>query len=67
MKFTEEQITKFQEIFERDFGKKMSREDTIESATNLIRYFELVLPIARRIKGKVHQTTLLCRKNTIPS
>ena len=52
MKFTDKQIVKFQDIFEKDFGKKMSRKEAIESATNLIQYFEIALPIAKRIKQK---------------
>lgn len=59
MQFTEEQIAKFQKIFEKDFGKKMSREEAIESATNLIRYFEIALPVARRMaKEQGHKTPL---------
>lgn len=52
MSLTDKKIIKFQSIFERDFGKKMNREEVIESATNLIQYFETALPIAQRMVKK---------------
>lgn len=55
MNFTDKQVVKFQQIFEEEFGHKMSRQEAIESATNLIRYFEIALPIAKRIQDRDSQ------------
>ncbi|OGB74501.1 hypothetical protein A2V68_02705 [candidate division Kazan bacterium RBG_13_50_9] len=48
MELTKKQIIKFQQIFKKEYGYKMSREEAIESASNLIRYLEIVLPVAYR-------------------
>jgi len=52
MRLTDEQIKECQTLFEEEFGKKVSREEAIEWATNLIHYLEIALPIALRIAAK---------------
>jgi len=52
MNFTPQQLARFKYVFERDFGKKMSKEEVLESAANLIQYFEIALPIAQRMIKK---------------
>ena len=61
MQLTEKQITEFQRIYEKEFGVKMNREEAVESASNLIRYFEIALPIAYR--QKTQDEKRLNRKN----
>jgi len=45
MQISEKSIKEFQDIFEKKYGKKLSREETIESANNLLRFFELLYKI----------------------
>ena len=50
MNLTDKQITEFQQMFEKKYGKKMSRQEAEESAVNLLSFFELLYKIARRNK-----------------
>jgi hypothetical protein len=50
MNLSDEQVEKFQVIFRKEYGRQLSKEDARESADNLIRFLEIVLPIAKRIK-----------------
>jgi len=45
MLLSEKAIKEFQDIFEKKYGKKLSREEAIESANNLLRFFELLYKI----------------------
>jgi len=45
MQISEKSIKEFQDIFEKKYGKRLSREETIESANNLLRFFELLYEI----------------------
>ncbi len=47
---TDQEIAEFQRIYEKEYGVKMDREEVIESASNLIQYLEIALPVAYRIK-----------------
>ena len=49
MRFSEEQIKEWQDIFEKDYGKKFSRQETFEAANNLVAFFDLLLKIDRRV------------------
>ena len=39
---SDEQITKFQELYKAKFGKKISREEAYEKGSKLIRLVELI-------------------------
>jgi len=42
---SEKTIKEFQDIFEKKYGKRLSKEEAIESANNLLRFFELLYKI----------------------
>jgi len=42
MKLTDEQIIKFQALYEKKFGEKISREQALEKGTRLMRLVELI-------------------------
>jgi len=48
MQFAEETIKRFQDIFEKKYGKKLSQEEALESMNNLLEFFSLLLKIDRR-------------------
>lgn len=39
MQISEKIIKELQNFFEKKYGKKLSKEETIESANNLLRFF----------------------------
>ena len=43
MEFSEESITEFTEIYEREFNEKISRDDAVEMARRLISLYQLFL------------------------
>jgi hypothetical protein len=45
---SEKSIKEFQDVFEKKYGKKLSREETIESANNLLGFFNLLLKVDMR-------------------
>jgi len=45
MQISEKSIKEFQGIFSQKYGKRLSREESIESANNLLRFFELLYEI----------------------
>jgi len=45
MLLSEKSIKEFQDIFEKKYGKRLNREEAIESANNLLRFFELLYKI----------------------
>lgn len=48
MKLTDEQIIKFQELYEKKFGEKISREQALEKGLRLMRLVELIFrPITK--------------------
>ena len=50
MQLTDKQITEFQDLFEKEYGKKMSRQEATESAHNLINFMELMFKLAHKEK-----------------
>lgn len=53
MQISEKSIKEFQDIFEKKYGKRLSREEAIESANNLLRFFKLLYKIdCRKKKSK---------------
>ncbi len=49
MQISEEIIKRFQEIFEKDYGRKLSKKEAFEAAYNLLGFFDLLLKIDKRI------------------
>jgi hypothetical protein len=64
MQISEETIKEFQEIFEKDYGRKLSKKEAFEAAHNLLGFFDLLLKIDTRTnpqryklkKKKIHQS-----------
>lgn len=50
MQLSEESIKEFQDIFGKEFGKKLSHQEAFEVAHNLLGFFETLYKIDRRIK-----------------
>jgi len=49
MQISEETVKRFQEIFEKDYGRKLSEQETFEASYNLLGFFDLLLKIDRRV------------------
>ncbi|XOB41820.1 MAG: hypothetical protein ACKKMS_00250 [Candidatus Nealsonbacteria bacterium] len=49
MQISEETVKELQEIFEKDYGRKLSKKEVSEAAYNLLGFFELLLKIDRRV------------------
>ena len=49
MQISEETVKRFQEIFEKDYGKKLSKKEAFEAAYNLLGFFDLLLRVDRRV------------------
>jgi len=48
MRISEETIERFQEIFEKDYGRKLTKKEAFEAAHNLLGFFDLLLEIDKR-------------------
>jgi len=48
MQVSGEIIKRFQEIFKKDYGRKLSKKEAFEAAYNLLGFFDLLLRIDRR-------------------
>lgn len=42
-------IKRLQEIFEKDYGKKLSKKEAFEATYNLLGFFDLLIKIDRRV------------------
>ena len=52
---TDEQITKFQQLYQRHFGKEINREDALDKGTRLVRLIQLIYqPVPRDDRGSPH-------------
>jgi len=49
MQISEETIKRFQKIFEKDYGRELSKKEAYEAAYNLLGFFDLLLKIDRRV------------------
>jgi len=49
MQISEETIKRLQKIFEKDYGRKLSKKEAFEAAYNLLGFFSLLLKIDRRV------------------
>ncbi|MCK4520437.1 hypothetical protein KAT95_01030 [Candidatus Parcubacteria bacterium] len=56
MQISEETIKRFQKIFEKDYGKKLSRQETFEAANNLVGFFDLLFKIDRRVNSQRYKS-----------
>lgn len=50
MQISEETIQRFQKIFEKDYGRKLTKKEALETAYNLLGFFDLLLKVDRRNK-----------------
>ena len=57
MEISEETIKRFQKTFEKDYGKKLSKKEAFEATYNLLRFFDLLLKIDRRINPHLYKKT----------
>lgn len=55
MQISGETIKRFQEIFEKDYGRKLSKKEAFESAYNLLGFFDLLLKIDMRINPQEYK------------
>ena len=59
---TEEQVTKFQDIYRKRFGKEISRENALEKGIKLVRLMEIIYkPITEKEFDELQER----RKNSI--
>ena len=56
MQISEETIKRFQEIFEKDYGKKLSKKEASATAYNLLGFFDLLLKVDRRINPQRYES-----------
>ncbi len=48
MDLKEEDIKKFQDIYEKEYGKKLSREEAYEAGSNLVNFAKVILEVAEK-------------------
>jgi hypothetical protein len=63
MQISKETIKRFQKIFEKDYGRKLTKKEAFEAAHNLLGFFDLLLKIDKRINPKLYISNTL--KNEI--
>lgn len=56
MQIPEETIKRFQKIFEKDYGRKLSKKETSEATHNLLGFFNLLLKIDRRVNPQRYKS-----------
>jgi hypothetical protein len=52
---TDKEITEYQELHKKEFGKDISRQEAMEAGQNLVNFFSLLLKIDRKNNPKNHQ------------
>ena len=50
---SKERILEFQRVFKEEYGKELSFAEASETASNLVGFFDLLLKIDARNKGKI--------------
>ena len=55
MQISEETIKRFQEIFKKDYGRKLSKKEAFEAAHNLLGFFDLLLKIDMRVNPQEYK------------
>ncbi len=48
MQISEETIKDFQEMFKKDYGEKLSKQEAFDAAYNLLGFFSLLLEVDMR-------------------
>jgi len=56
MQILEETIKGFQKIFEKDYGRKLSKKEDFEAIHNLLSFFDLLLKIDRRVNPQRYRS-----------
>lgn len=56
MFLSDEEVTEFQAIYRKNFGKEISREDARERGTKLVRLFEIIYKPMTKKEFKAVQT-----------
>lgn len=56
MQISEKGVKKFQEIFEKDYGRKLSKKEAFEAAYNLLGFFDLLLKVDRRVSPQRYKS-----------
>lgn len=56
MQISEETVQRFQKIFEKEYGKKLSKKEAFEAAYNLLGFFDLLLKIDRRVNPQRYKS-----------
>ena len=56
MYISEETVKRFQEIFKKDYGRKLSKKEASEAAYNLLGFFDLLLKIDRRVNPQRYKS-----------
>ena len=56
MQISGEIIKRFQEIFEKDYGRKLNKKEAHEAAYNLLGFFDLLLKIDRRVNPQRYKS-----------
>lgn len=49
MQISEKTVKRFQEIFENDYGRKLSKREAFGAAYNLLGFFDLLYKVDRRV------------------
>lgn len=56
MQLSERTIKKWQDIFEKDYGRKLTKKEAFEAAHNLLGFFDLLLKIDRRVNPRRYKS-----------
>jgi len=56
MQLSERRIKKWQDIFEKDYGRKLSKKEVSEAAYNLLGFFDLLLKIDKRVNPQRYKS-----------
>ncbi len=52
MSLSDKSVQEFKEIFEKEFGKKLSGQEARDSAERLVGFFELLIKVDQRNKTR---------------
>jgi hypothetical protein len=68
MYLTDDEITEFQRIYRKNFGKEISREDARERGTKLVRLFEIIYkPMTKKEYDEIQELRKKLRSSDEPS
>jgi len=55
MQISKETIQRFQKIFEKDYGRRLTKKEAFEATHNLVGFFDLLLKVDRRINPHLYK------------